>query len=75
MDVIFYFAISLLIATVFLYIIFIVKNGIQRKDIKEQEVKLETVGTEQDKDYDAFLAALELRRRLRELEVPYVKKS
>jgi hypothetical protein len=29
---------------------------------------------EQDKDFKAFLAALELRRRLKELEIPYAPK-
>ncbi len=51
-DVIFYFALSLLIATVFLYLIFIIKNSIQRKEIKDQEAKLETVGTEEQKGYE-----------------------
>lgn len=30
---------------------------------------------EQDKDFKAFLAALELRRRLKELEIPYIPKQ
>lgn len=52
LDVIFYFAISLLIATVFCYLIFIIKNGSQRREIKEQEVKLESVGTSEQKDQE-----------------------
>ena len=51
-DVIFYFVISFLIAAVFLYLIFIIKNNIQRKEIKEQEIKLESVGTGEQKDYE-----------------------
>jgi len=52
MDVIFYFVVSLLIATVFCYVIFLIKNSIQREDIKETIVALETVGTEQQKEYE-----------------------
>jgi hypothetical protein len=49
MDVIFYFVMSLLIATVLCYLIFLVKNAVQRNDIKNEEVKLENVGTEDQK--------------------------
>lgn len=52
MDVIFYFVVSLLIATIFCYIIFLIKNTIQREDIKKMTVALETVGTEQQKEYE-----------------------
>lgn len=52
MDVIFYFVISLLVATVFCYIIFLVKNYLQREEIKKEIVALETVGTEQQKEYE-----------------------
>lgn len=51
-DVIFYFVISLLIATVLCYLIFLTKNSFQRDDIKKETVALETVGTEQQKDYE-----------------------
>ena len=36
MDVIFYFVISLLIATLFCYVIFLTKNNFQREDIKKE---------------------------------------
>jgi hypothetical protein len=49
MDVIFYFVISLLIATIFSYVIFLVKNNFQREDIKKETAALETVGTAQQK--------------------------
>lgn len=52
MDVIFYFAVSLLIATVFCYVIFWVKNSIQRQEIKDQITALESVGTGQQKEYE-----------------------
>lgn len=52
MDVIFYFVISMLIATVFCYLIFLIKNNIQQSQIKEVTVALETVGTSQQKDYE-----------------------
>lgn len=52
MDVIFYFVISLLIATVFCYLIFLVKNNFQREDIKKEIAALKTVGTEQQKGFE-----------------------
>lgn len=52
MDVIFYFVISLLVATVFCWMIFLVKNNFQREDIKKETAALETVGTTQQKDYE-----------------------
>jgi hypothetical protein len=52
LDVIFYFVISLLVATVLCYFIFIIKNGILKKDIENQVVALQTVGTSQQKDYE-----------------------
>lgn len=51
MDVIFYFVISLLIATVFCYLIFLTKNNFQRKDIEKEIAALQTVGTYQQKEY------------------------
>ena len=51
-DVIFYFVISLLIATVFCYIIFLTKNSFLRDDIKKETITLQTVGTQQQKDYE-----------------------
>ena len=50
MDVIFYFAVSLLMAAIFCYLIFWVKNGFQREDIKKEIAALETVGTSQQKE-------------------------
>jgi len=52
MDVIFYFVISLLIATVFCYLIFFTKNNLQREDIKKETAALQTVGTDQQKGYE-----------------------
>ncbi|MCX6722702.1 MAG: hypothetical protein NT094_01375, partial [Candidatus Staskawiczbacteria bacterium] len=52
MDVIFYFVIALLMATIFCYIIFLTKNNFQREDIKEQDAALQTVGTYQQKEYE-----------------------
>ena len=52
MDVIFYFAISLLIAVVFCYVIFFVKNNFQREDIRKETEALKTVGTDQQKGYE-----------------------
>jgi hypothetical protein len=52
MDVIFYFVISLLIATVLCYFMFLIKNSIQRADIEKEIAALETVGTEQQKEQE-----------------------
>lgn len=52
MDIIFYFVISLLIATIFLYGVFLIKNSIQREDIKTETEKLKTLGTDQQKEYE-----------------------
>lgn len=52
MDVIFYFVIALLIATVLSYFIFLVKNSFQNEDIKKETAALQTVGTNQQKDYE-----------------------
>jgi len=49
MDIIFYFVISMLIAVVFCYLIFIIKNNIQRNQIKEEEAKIAEVASEQQK--------------------------
>lgn len=46
---IFYFVISLLIATIFCYVIFLVKNSFLRQDIEKQIEALKTVGTEQQR--------------------------
>lgn len=52
MDVLFYFAISLLIATVFCYVVFLIKNNIQRQEIEKTVVALESVGTSQQKEFE-----------------------
>jgi len=52
MDVIFYFVISLLVATIFCYIIFYAKNSFLKEDIKTQEQFLKTVGTDQQKEHE-----------------------
>ena len=46
MDVIFYFAISLLVATILCYLVFLIKNIIQKKQIQAVEEALLTVGTQ-----------------------------
>jgi hypothetical protein len=56
-NVVFYFTMSLLLATVLCYLIFIVKNNIQRHEIKEWEEKLLTVGTESQKDQEKEVIA------------------
>ena len=52
MDIIFYFTMSLLVATVLCYVIFWGKNGMQRSDIKKETLALATVGTDQQKEYE-----------------------
>lgn len=52
MDVIFYFVISLLVATVFCYLIFLVKDGMVRKQIVNEAAAMETVGTVQQKQHE-----------------------
>ena len=53
MDVIFYFVISLLIATVFCWLIFLFKNNIQRKDMQDAENALNTVGTKNQQAHES----------------------
>lgn len=53
MDVIFYFVISLLIATILCYFIFSIKNGLQKEDIAKETEALQTVGTAQQKVYES----------------------
>src|SRR3989339_49813 len=59
MDVISYFVISLLIAAVFCYIIFLIKNNFQRAEIKKETAALETVGTPQQKEYEKEVVSYE----------------
>lgn len=51
-DVIFYFVLSLLIATIFCYLVFVIKIAMQNKEIKDEVSALETVGTDQQKEYE-----------------------
>ena len=55
MDVLFYFAVALLMSTMFCYIIFVVKNNMQRQDIKEETAKLQTVGTDEQKAHETYV--------------------
>lgn len=55
MDVVFYFVISLLVATVLCYLIFLVKNNFLRQDIKKEIAALQTVGTNQQKEYETVV--------------------
>jgi len=52
MDVIFYFVMSLLIATVLCYVIFSVKNSFLASDIRKEGDALKTVGTDEQKQYE-----------------------
>jgi flagellar basal body-associated protein FliL len=51
-DVVFYFVISLLIASVLCYFIFFLKNMMQRSEIEETVKAMESVGTVQQKEYE-----------------------
>jgi len=53
LDVIFYFVVALLVATIFSYLIFIIKNVIQNKQIAAIEDQLLTVGTPEQKEQEA----------------------
>jgi len=52
MDVIFYLVISLLVATIFCYVIFLVKNGMIKKEIDYQISTLRTVGSQRQKEHE-----------------------
>ncbi len=56
-DIIFYLAISLLIATIFSYIIFIVKNGMISSQIKEEEIKTQEVAKNFQKEHEKEVIA------------------
>jgi len=51
-DVLFYFVMSLLVATILCYFIFLFKNSLQRNDIIKENEALLTVGTDQQKGYE-----------------------
>ena len=52
LDVLFYFAVALLLALVFSYLAFLVKNNMQSKSIQEQVEALHTVGTRLQKEHE-----------------------
>ena len=52
MDVILYFAIAVLIATVFCYVAFWAKDNIQRTDIQKETDALKSVGTDSQKEQE-----------------------
>lgn len=51
-DVLLYFAFSLLITSVLCYLIFSIKNFSQKENIKELNAALESVGTDQQKNFE-----------------------
>ncbi len=51
-DVVFYFVISSLLATIICYVIFVIQIYIQNEKIKEVQVALTTVGTDQQKEME-----------------------
>lgn len=51
-DVVFYFIISSLIATIFCYLIFVAKIYFQKEKIKDFDVSLATVGTDEQKEME-----------------------
>ena len=51
-DVVFYFIISSLIATIFCYLIFVAKIYSQKASIKDFDVSLTTVGTDEQKEME-----------------------
>ncbi len=52
MDVIFYFVVSLLVATLFCWLIFSIKNNMQGSKIQIEQKALLTVGTDQQKEHE-----------------------
>lgn len=62
-DVIFYFAISLLVATVLCYLIFLTKNFFQRRAIKSEVSQLEEVGTVQQKEREIIVLDYQARTK------------
>lgn len=56
-DAVYYLAISLLLAAVFCYVIFLVKNNMQKAEIDQQSALLEQVGTKQQKEYEKDVIA------------------
>jgi hypothetical protein len=54
-DVIYYLAISLLVASVFSWVIFLVKNYDLKKQVLAESTKLATVGTDDQKKYEDYV--------------------
>lgn len=52
MDVIFYFAVSVLVATIFCWLIFLAKNAMQREEIKKELIAMQEIGTQIQKDQE-----------------------
>lgn len=52
MDVLFYLAISILIAVVFCYVVFIAKNNMQNSEITDLDSKMATLGTDRQKEQE-----------------------
>lgn len=61
MDVIFYFIMALLAATVICYLVFLVKNIIQKRQIEAVEQALTTVGTDDQKKEEAEVILYKLK--------------
>jgi len=53
LDVIFYFVVSLLMATIICYFVFVIKNAIQKQEIEKLETDLLLVGTDEQKEQEA----------------------
>ncbi len=60
-DVLFYFAISVFIATILCYFIFVTKNYFQRQDIQAKVDALQEVGTEEQKQHEEVVLDYEQR--------------
>lgn len=67
MDIIFYFVISLLVATIFCYVVFWAKNYFQRVEIEEKVSALKTVGTKQQKEQEEYV--LLYQRKIKDFTV------
>jgi competence protein ComGC len=54
-DIIFYFAISALVATLFCYGIFLVKNNLQKKEISKIQIEISQFGSNQQKEHEKYV--------------------
>lgn len=66
-DAVFYFTVSLLVATIFCYVIFLVKNDMQRLEIKKHEAMLQDIGTKQQKEYEK--AVLSYQKKIKDFSI------